>query len=67
MTAVADHFEKVFQPYCQQKLIGNSTEGMMSKSEMMSIYIFYHLSGMRCFNRVAGAMVLSVCHSAAPH
>lgn len=44
-----DDFEQVFQPYCQKKLIGYSTEGQLSKSEMMSIYIFYHHSGIRCF------------------
>jgi hypothetical protein len=44
-----DDFEQVFQPYCQEKLIGQSFEGQLSKSEMMSIYIFYHHSGIRCF------------------
>ena len=44
-----DDFEQVFQPYCKKKLIGQSPEGQLSKSEMMSIYIFYHHSGIRCF------------------
>jgi hypothetical protein len=44
-----DDFEQVFQPYCQKKLIGQPTEGQLSKSEIMSIYIFYHHSGIRCF------------------
>lgn len=44
-----DDFQQVFQPYCQKKLIGQSSEGKMSKSELMSIYIFYHHSGIRCF------------------
>lgn len=44
-----DDFEQVFQPYCQKKLLGRPSEGIMSKSEMMSIYIFYHHSGIRCF------------------
>lgn len=51
---VCDDFERIFQPYCQKKFIGHSPEGQLSKSEMMSIYIFYHHSGIRCFNRVAG-------------
>ncbi len=49
-----DEFDKVFQPYCQQKLIGKAHQGKMNKAEMMSIMVYYHLSGFKCFNRVAG-------------
>lgn len=44
-----DEFDKVFQPYCQQKFIGKTHQGKMNKAEMMSIVIYYHISGFKCF------------------
>lgn len=47
----ADDFMQEFEPYCQEKLLGGRAwQGKMSQSEMMSIVIFFHLSGIRCFS-----------------
>ena len=48
---LTDDFMQEFSPYFQQKLIGAKPwQGKMSKSEMMTIVIFFHLSGIRCFS-----------------
>ena len=48
---LTDDFMKEFAPYCQQRLIGTKAwRGKMSQSEMMTIVIFFHLSGIRCFS-----------------
>ncbi|HAS45221.1 MAG TPA: IS982 family transposase, partial [Microscillaceae bacterium] len=46
-----DDFVKEFAPFLEQKLIGTKAwRGKMSKSEMMTIVIFFHLSSIRCFS-----------------
>ncbi|OJJ18920.1 hypothetical protein BKI52_24640 [marine bacterium AO1-C] len=48
---LTDDFMKEFTPFLEQKLIGTKAwRGKMSKSEMMTIVIFFHLSGIRCFS-----------------
>lgn len=48
---IVDDFMKEFEPYSQTKLLGyRPWLGKMSKSEMMTIVIFFHLSGIRYFS-----------------
>ena len=50
---IVDDFMKEFEPYTYTKLLGTQVwKGKMSKSEMMTIVIFFHLSGIRCFSPV---------------
>jgi len=45
-----DDLSKKLQAYClHNQLEGSTQAGLMSESEMMSIVIFYHHSGFRCF------------------
>lgn len=47
---LTDDFMKEFAPYCQKKLLGYQPwNKKMSQSEMMTIVIFFHFSGIRCF------------------
>lgn len=49
-----DDFQKKLQTYLEKRAIGNSNENcgpkpVMSDSEIMTILIYFHLSGIRCF------------------
>lgn len=46
-----DDFMLEFEPLLERHLLGDSGKwrGKMSKSEMMTVLIFFHLSGIRCF------------------
>lgn len=62
-----DDFMKEFAPFCEQKFIGSRPwRGKMSQSEMMTIVIFFHLSGIRCFSWYYKRIVLEVFKSEFP-
>lgn len=62
-----DDFMKEFEPFCQEKLLGPQPwRGHMSQSEMMSIVIFFHLSGIRCFSWYYKAIILGPLRSYFP-
>lgn len=46
----ADDFLKIFDQTASQRLLGDASwRSKMSRSEVMTILVYYHFSGFRCF------------------
>jgi len=63
-----DDFIKESTPYFQSKLLGAEKEcGSLSKSEIMTICIYYHMSGFRCFKWYYQHVILDILNSYFPN
>jgi len=62
-----DDFMKESAPYFQSKLLGiEKHNGGLSKSEIMTICIYYHMSGFRCFKWYYQHVILGILNSYFP-